>query len=488
MEVPEDGDQEFRRRRDRLLSLNREAARFFYGALTKPSGRPAQDYVLKRQISSAMVKAFGLGFAPDSFYALSDAMREKGYQDFELIDAGLANSNSSGKGVHDVFRNRLMFPVIDVRGNVIGFSGRILGDGEPKYLNTRETPVFNKSRNLFALNLAKKSKNGYILLSEGNIDVVSLHQAGFDSAVASLGTSLTGEQARLISRYTSEVVIAYDNDGAGQKAAQRAIGILENLDLKVKVLQMTGAKDPDEFIKARGPDAFRKLIEDSENHVEFRLKRAEQNYDLGTNEGKVAWLKEAAGIVAELPSPVEREVYSMRLAERAGISKAVVVDEVERTRKRGMYRAKQRAEREALRDLRAAVQPKDRGLRYENERSARAEEGIIQLLYLEPELFDGIDLSPEEFSSPTLGKLYALLREKAEEHSVVSSATLSSMFTPAEEALITEIQSRPGGQTNRQASLRDYIEIIRSEHAERTAQDDLRAFAERKRNKKGYGG
>ena len=196
-------------------------------------------------------------------------MREKGYTDQELFDAGLVKRGKKG-GFYDAFRNRLMFPVIDVRGNVIGFSGRILGDGEPKYLNSPETLVFNKSRNLFALNLAKKSKSGYIILSEGNIDVVSLHQAGFDSAVASLGTSLTPEQARLISRYTNEVIIAYDNDGAGKKAAQRAIGILEKLDLKVKVLRMSGAKDPDEFIKLKGAEAFRRLIEGSENQLDYR--------------------------------------------------------------------------------------------------------------------------------------------------------------------------------------------------------------------------
>ena len=298
MEIPDDGDKEVRNRRERLLALNREAARFFHGELTKPSGKVAQDYIAKRGIDGKMVKNFGLGFAPDSFYALTDAMHAKGFQDYELIDAGLANPNKNGRGVHDIFRNRLMFPVIDVRGSVIAFSGRILGDGEPKYLNSRETPVFSKSRNLFGLNLAKKSKSGYILLVEGNIDVVSLHQAGFDSAVASLGTSLTPEQARLISRYKNEVVIAYDSDGAGQKAAQRAIGILEPLDLKVKVLQMDGAKDPDEFIKASGAAAFSNLISGSANHMEYQLGKAAANRNMQNPEEKVAFLKDAAAAFA----------------------------------------------------------------------------------------------------------------------------------------------------------------------------------------------
>ena len=488
--IPEDGDPDGRKRRDRLLALNREAARFFFGELTKPSGQSAQDYVLKRRISPAMAKRFGLGFAPDGFYALSDAMHDKGFSDFELIDAGLCNANKSGKGVHDVFRNRLMFPVIDVRGNVIGFSGRILGEGEPKYLNSRETPVFNKSRNLFALNLAKKSKSGYILLSEGNIDVVSLHQAGFDSAVASLGTSLTPEQARLISRYTGEVIIAYDSDTAGQKAAQRAIGILENLDLKVRVLQMTGAKDPDEFIKARGPDAFRNLIDDSENHVEYRLRAVEEKYELGDDTQKVAFLKEAAAVVAELRSPVEREVYAMRLAERAGVDKAVVADEVARTRGRKSAGDRKRAERDALRELKSSVQPRDRALRYENERSAIAEEGVVRLMYLDPSLFDDpeIKISPEDFSTPLLGRFFAVLREKAAAHTKISPVALSGLFTPAEEAHITAILEKPEILANGKKALADYIAAIRSEQQARTAQDDLRAFAESQRNKKGYGG
>ena len=489
MEVPDDGDRAQRDRRSRLLDLNREAARFFYSALIAPSGKPAQDYIGKREISPGMVKTFGLGFAPDSFYALTDAMHKKGYQDFELVEAGLANANQSGKGVHDVFRNRLMFPVIDVRGSVIGFSGRILGDGEPKYLNSRETPVFSKSRNLFALNLAKKSKNGYILLAEGNIDVVSLHQAGFDSAVASLGTSLTPEQARLISRYTGEVVIAYDNDAAGQKAAPRAIGILEPLDLKVKVLRMEGAKDPDEYIKARGRDAFANLLSASENHIEYRLAAAARAHDLDSDEGKVAYLKEAANVISELPSPVEREVYGMRVAEQTGVSSAVVADEVKRARARRMKNARRQEERNALRETRASMQPRERTLRYENPRSALAEEGVIRLMVLDPSLLDRSDLQPEEFSSPLLGRLFGMLREKAAARTELSPAILSGSFSQEEVAHITAIrEDKHEDLSNGRKALEDYVSIIREERNKLTAGADLRAYAENKRNKKGYGG
>ena len=488
MEVPADGDREKRDRRARLLDLNRAAARFFFSALTAPGGKPAQDYIVKREIAPATVKSFGLGFAPDSFYALSDAMHEKGFQDFELIDAGLANANKSGKGVHDVFRNRLMFPVIDVRGNVIGFSGRILGDGEPKYLNSRETPVFSKSRNLFALNLAKKSKNGYILLTEGNIDVVSLHQAGFDSAVASLGTSLTPEQARLISRYAGEVVIAYDNDGAGQKAAQRAIGILEPLDLRVRVLQMEGAKDPDEYIKSFGRDAFANLLSASENHVEYRLGALKSKHDLGSDEDKVSFIREAAQIIAELPSPIARDVYAARIAENTEVAKAVIVEEVKRMRDKRLKDSRRQAERNVLRDTRTALQPRERSLRYDDPRSAVAEEGVVRLAYLDPGLLEGTDLTPEEFSSPMLGRLYGILREKAAAGAPLSMAALSGSFTPEEVDHITALLQKPEVLSNGSRALADYIGIIRAQRQSLTAKDDLRSYAETIRNKKGYGG
>ncbi len=489
MEVPDDGDRAQRDRRSRLLELNREAARFYYAALIAPGGKSAQDYIVQRKISPATAKTFGLGFAPDSFYALTDAMREKGYQDFELVDAGLANANQSGQGVHDGFRNRLMFPVIDVRGNVIGFSGRILGDGEPKYLNSRETPVFSKSRNLFALNLAKKSKNGYILLTEGNIDVVSLHQAGFDSAVASLGTSLTPEQARLISRYTGEVVIAYDNDDAGRKAAQRAIGILEPLDLKVRVLQMEGAKDPDEYIKDRGRDAFSNLLSASENHIEYRLAAVAQKHDLNSDEGKVAYLKEAAGVVAELSSPVEREVYGMRVAEKTGVSSAVVADEIARLRKKRAKSARLQEERSVLRDARASVQPKERSIRYEDPRSARAEENVVRLAFRDPSLLDGTDLTPEDFSSPLLGKVFGKIRENAAARAELTMAILCGSLSQEETAHITALlQEETDAPGNREKALADCVDVIREQRDKRSGNTNLRDFAGKLRNKKGYGG
>ena len=487
MEVPDDREDEGRKKRERLLSLNREAARFFHSKLLEPMGAPAREYVAKRGLSPAVVKNFGLGYAPESWYERANAMKAKGYTEFELVSAGLANSNKSGKGVHDIFRSRLMFPIIDVRGNVLGFSGRILGDGEPKYLNTRDTPVFNKSRNLFALNLAKKSKNGNIILAEGNIDVVSLHQAGFDSAVASLGTSLTPEQARLISRNANEVVIAYDNDAAGQKAAQRAIGILENLDLKVKVLRMSGAKDPDEFIKAKGADAFKNLLEQSENHVEYRLQSVMGKYNIEVDEEKVAALKEAVGVIAALPNAVEREVYSMRVAEACGVNKAVVTDEVERSRRKKIYYAKKQQEKDILRTAKAA-QPRDRSIRYKNQRSALAEEGVIRLMYLDSGLFSDARIGPEDFSRPLLGRFFSVLREKTLAHAPLSMASLAASFSPEETDHLTALLQKPEVLANGKKALDDYINIIKTEKQNSSAEDDLLAFAEQMRNRKGYGG
>ena len=486
MEVPEDSRDENRGRRARMLDLNRDAARFFYEQLISPAGKPAQDYVRSRGITG-MVKPFGLGFAPDSWNALTDAMRAKGYTQPELVAAGLARTGKNG-GIYDYYRNRLMFPVIDVRGSVIGFSGRILGDGEPKYLNSPDTLVYSKSNSLFALNLAKKSKSGYILLAEGNIDVVSLHQAGFDSAVASLGTSLTAEQARLMARYTNQVVIAYDNDGAGKKAAQRAISILQPLDIKVKVLQIPGAKDPDEFIQAKGPEAFRNLIERSGNQVEYRLEQVAEQFDLSSDEGRVGYLKEAARLIASLPGSVEREIYGMRAAEKAGVSQAAFEGEVARVRKRNTSAARKQQYREDTAPLRAA-QPKSRELRYDNIRSAMAERGVINLLYRFPEQFENLSLTGKNFTSPALGSLYNALQERIRAGRPMSLAVLGEQFSQDELALLADILNHDEiPPTAAGDAMGDYIRKIQQEKEKSTGQLDLAGYAEKLKQTKGYGG
>ena len=487
MPVPEQENDRESKKRSRMLALNKDAARFFYEQLSAPGGAPARDYMQRRQIGRATATSFGIGYAPDSWDALRSAMKAKGYSDFELFDAGLVRKGKSG-GFYDTFRSRLMFPVIDVRGNVIGFSGRILGDGEPKYMNSPETLVFNKSRNLFALNLAKKSKSGYIILSEGNIDVVSLHQAGFDSAVASLGTSLTPEQARLISRYTGEVIIAYDNDGAGIKAAQRAIGILEKLDLKVRVLRLEGAKDPDEFIKLKGPEAFRNLLEGSEDQIDYRLRTITDQYVLTEPDQKVDFLKEATGMLAKLPGAVERQVYAMRVAELAGVKGEAVADEVERRRRR-MLGAARKNEAKAQSRPERQLQPEEKSFRYEDPASAAAEEGLIRLLYLEPSLANNAALPPpEDFSAPVLAHIYTVLRDKARRGDSLSTATLSGELSGQEMSLLVQLLQKPERLSSGERAMNDYIAKMREAKDIRDSKNDLLGYLKKQREKMGIEG
>ena len=487
MPIPEEENSAESKKRRRMLDLNRDAARFFHTCHKSPEDRAAQAYMNARQITPQTATRFGLGAAPDTWDSLRNAMHELGYRDQELFEAGLVRKGKSG-GFYDTFRGRLMFPVIDVRGDVIGFSGRILGDGEPKYMNSPETLVFNKSRNLFAMNLAKKSKSGYIILAEGNIDVVMMHQAGFDSAVASLGTSLTAEQARLISRFTNEVVIAYDSDGAGKKASQRAIGLLEKLDVKVKVLSMTGAKDPDEFIKLKGADAFRNLLEKSENHIDYRLQTVTNKYDLTVDEQKVEFLKEASEVVARLPGSVERQVYAMRVASLAGVPNDVVTQEVERRHKKAV-RTAYRENENKLSHPERQLQPGQKEFHYENPESAAAEEGIIRLLFLDQGLFKGKDLpEPEEFSSPALAQIYSALKTKFENGDIISTATLSATLPPELASLLAGILQKPEALRNGEMALKDYIARIRRQRELAADTADLRRLAERLKETKGYEG
>lgn len=488
--VPDDDtSQENRGRRTRMLELNRDAAKFFYEMLSTPAGAAAVDYINKRGISKAMVKRFGLGAAPDSWNALTDAMTKKGYTAYELVDAGLAKRGKNS-GFYDTFRNRLIFPVIDVRGSVIGFSGRILGDGEPKYLNSPDTLVFNKSRNLFGLNLARKTKAGQLILVEGNIDVVSMHQAGFDCTVASLGTAFTAEQARLMARYTNMVVIAYDSDGAGMKAAKRAIGILESTGMNIRVLQMDGAKDPDEFIQKRGADAFRLLIDRSENHIEYQLLTVKSKHDLSTDEGRLEYIAEATQILADLPSAAEREIYGRRVAEVANISPEAIDSEVKKAYRRKAAALKKQREKSALRPSLTA-QPKEREIQYKDIRSAVAEEGVIRLIMLDPELVNlTADLEAEEFTSEFLAKAYTVLKERYSRGDSLAIPQLASEFESNEMSRLTEIIQKPEKAEHRQQAMEEYINKIRTEKMKKEAKQNknIMALTEKYRQTKGYGG
>ncbi len=332
MEVPEDPQFQSRyKQQERLWALSKEAARYFHSKLYAPEGAEGLSYAQKRGMPRSTLTKFGIGFAPNGWNGLVDAMKAKGYTDQELKDAGLV-SEKNGR-IYDRFRNRLMFPIIDVRGNVIGFGGRVMDDSTPKYLNSPETIIFNKRKNLFALNLAKKSKLGYLILVEGYMDAVALHQYGFDCAVASLGTSLTQEHAVLLSRYTEQVVLIYDGDEAGQNATRRAIPMLEAAGIQVKVLRMHDAKDPDEYLKKYGADKFKILLEEASNRVEYQLGAIARKYHLNDDEERIQFLREAADLVASLPSPVQREIYGGRAAETAKVTPEAMKLEVDRARK-----------------------------------------------------------------------------------------------------------------------------------------------------------
>lgn len=484
MEVPEDAQYQSRyREQERLWALCTEAARFFHAALYAPAGAAGLRYAHSRGMTKGTLTRFGVGFAPDAWTALTDAMRAKGYTDEELVAAGLVSEK--GGRIYDRFRNRLMFPIIDVRDHVIGFGGRVMDDSTPKYLNSPETLIFNKRKNLFALNYAKKSKLGYLILVEGYMDAVALHQYGFGCAVASLGTSLTEEHATLLSRYTEQVVLIYDGDEAGQRATRRAIPMLERAGLGVKILRMRDAKDPDEFLRKFGADKFTLLLEESSNRVEYQLSAIRRKYDLKDDEQRVKFVQEAAQLICTLPSPVQREVYGGRAAEVAGITMEAMKLETEKAYKRRVSREKKKQEQENLAPARA-IQPKFRQIRYDNVRSAMAEETVLASIFKSPALLDQAKtLHAEEFSSPLLGKVYDQLVQRYRMGLEVSAGALADL-TPEETSHIAGILQRHEGPVNENA-LRDCITTIQTEHtAARVASEgDLMAMRDRLRESKG---
>ena len=488
MEVPEDEQYQSRyRQQERLWALHKEAARFFHSKLYAPEGAAALKYAFDRGMPKSTLTTFGIGYAPDSWTSLVDTLRKKGYTDQELRDSGLVTVSKKNGNLFDRFRDRLMFPIIDVRGNVIGFGGRIMkkDDNAAKYLNSPETLIFNKRKNLFGLNLAKKTKLNYLILVEGYMDAIALHQHGFDCAVASLGTSLTEEHAVLLSRYTEQVVLIYDGDEAGQRAAQRAIPMLEKAGLQVKVLQMKDAKDPDEYLKKFGADKFKNLLNDSSNRVEYQLNAIRRKYDLRIDEQRVKFITEAAEFISTLPNAVQREIYGTRAAEAAGISFEAIKIEVNKAYKRRIAREKKKQERRDLYPA-AQLQPKSRAIRYDNMKSAMAEETVLALVMKVPALLDQTDgLTGAEFSSPVLGSAFDQLRKRHAEGFEVSLSGLSDL-TGDEMSHIAGIVQRQQGPVNEQA-LSDCVRTIRAEHRKGSvsSSEDLLAYQNKLKERKG---
>lgn len=348
MPLPEEEDQETRRR-SRLLEINRCAARYFFEQLNAatPEANAARGYWRqKRGLSDAAIRRFGLGYAPDSFTGLLHYLKRRGFTEPELEDSGLVKRSAKGN-LYDIFRHRVMVPIIDVRGNIIAFGGRVLDDSKPKYINSPETMVYKKSRTLFALNVAKKSASKRYILCEGYMDVISMHEAGFDTAVCACGTALTAEQVKLLSEYADEVVLSYDSDEAGQKATERSLGLFANSPVRVTVLSIPGAKDPDEFIKKYGRDRFDALLNGTANPTEFALAKCKRQFDLKSDDGRLEYIRRALDILSRGVSPTAQDVYAGRIAEETGVSKTAILNQLN-TAMRTAGRKARRREQKAL--------------------------------------------------------------------------------------------------------------------------------------------
>lgn len=429
-------DTEIAELRKRILEINRAAARFYFDTLFKPEGKAGLEYFKNRKLTPTTVRRFGLGYAPDSWDSLLKHLLDKGYALDDIKAAGLAIQSKTGGKHFDRFRSRCMFPIIDHRGNVIGFGGRTMDANNPaKYLNSSENLVFKKGQNLFALNIAKNTKETCLILCEGYMDVISLHQAGFDNAVASLGTALTPDQARLIRRYTENVVVCYDSDAAGKKATQRALEILPPAGLNVRVMTVTGGKDPDDMMKEEGgKEKFRRLLDASFNSVDYRFSETLAKYDISVDTEKIECLKKMAEIIAPIPSPAERDVYASKIAEIMTVDKKAVVAEINQRRKR-MQRFREKEERakqlSSLTDANDKVNPQ----RPRHLKAAKAEEDLLSVLINMPEKAQRItsQISEEDFVTDFNRRVFIALKEKIEQDPTADHLlNIAQYFTPEE--------------------------------------------------------
>lgn len=451
-------------KRSRIYDMNRDAAKFFHEQLKQSV--EAQEYLAGRQLSGAVIKRFGLGWAPDDYGALTRHMHSLGYTDRELSTGFLCGISQKNNRAYDYFRRRIIFPIIDVSGNVVAFGGRIVGEGQPKYLNTSDTPAFKKGKNLFALNYAKSCCADRLILCEGYMDVIALHAAGFGNAVASLGTALGAEQCRIMAKYTKHVVIAYDGDEAGQRAAAKALKLLEEVGLDARVLRLEGAKDPDEFIKAYGPGEFRRLLDGSVTGFDFQLGNILAGCDLSATEGRIQAAKAVTEVIARVYSAVERELYIQRAAEKLSVSPEMLKNDVERQRKR-QIKARNQEQRAEI--FRAAANYGDRVNpdAARNIRGAAAEETILGLLMLYPELLASVKngktaLTEEDFVTEFHRRVFAAIGENAAEDGAFDFGVLAASFTPEEMGRITKMRvDREGMSNNNIALLEDCTQRLK---------------------------
>ena len=470
MTVPEDEtDNGLAKLKTRILEANRLAARFFHENLIHTP--EALNYIRNRGLTDKTIRHFGLGFAKNSWSDLTQYLRSKGYSDEELYQAALVAKGRNGS-YYDQFRNRFMFPIIDVRGSVIGFGGRVLDDSKPKYLNSADTPVFKKSRNLFALNFAKNTKERSLILGEGYMDVIAMHQAGFTNAVATLGTSLTADQARIISQYAKEVIIAYDSDTAGQTATKRAISLFEETGIKVRILGIPDAKDPDEYIKKFGATRFKLLLEGCSNAVEFELAKAKAKYDLETADGKVGFLKEAAKVLSGVRSPIEIDVYAAKVAGETDVSKDAVKLQIQDYMKKN-YDQKRREERK---DLHLAGFEKNDRVNPQRRiypKAARAEEGLLSVVMKNPDFMQVLSqtITAEDFVTDFNRSIYEVLSSRLQEGKSIDLMALSSVFDSDQMGRISSILAAFHDINHTREEVADYVATIKEERRKLSTQD-----------------
>lgn len=467
MALPEDGyDDTLAKKRTAVLAANRAAAKFFHSQLFTEQGRQALDYFLDRGLAPETIRHFGLGFAPNDWRALKNHLNEQGFDDILLESANLLRrSDKNGKvSYYDNFRNRVMFPIIDPRGNVIAFGGRVLDDSKPKYINTSDTLVYKKSNGVFALNFAKNGNDGKLIIAEGYMDVIALHQAGFTNAVACLGTALTKEQANLLSRYANEIILSYDADEAGQKATARALGIFGTTGMEIKVLRLIGGKDPDEIIKKYGAQRFRDIINGAANDTEYRLIRARQGIDLSTDDGKVKYLSAATEVLAGIPSPVEVDVYASRLANELGVDKLAIESQVkykrEGLRKRRMAQREQDQKRLLINGQNTKNPERSQHLR-----AAKAEETLIASLMRNPDFYNKLkdELSADYFVTALNRRIFSVILSRLDEGGNTEPYFLSSEFTPDEMDEVERIFRSAAQLSNTVEECVDCIKILKEE-------------------------
>ena len=476
-------------RRTRMLEMNREAARYFRDVLLSPEGKPGMDYLIGRQLQPNTIRRYGLGFAPEGWHNLRYYMRGKGYSDDEL-EAGalIVRKNNS---LYDKFRNRVMFPIIDRRGNVIAFGGRTLEATAPaKYLNSDETLVFQKRENLFSLNFAKNTKESCFILCEGYMDVIALNQAGFDNAVATLGTAITPQQANLMKRYTGEVVISYDSDEAGQKATMKAINLLGEAGISARVLKIPDAKDPDEYVKRFGAESFRHILNNTADAVEFEFNKLKIGLDMYTPAGKAEFLKRAIAFLAQLHSDTERMVYCSETASATGQSASAIQALVKEKARKNRFFEQRETEKKLIRGetKRDAINPD--AVKFPAEE--KAERGIIAYLFHSPDMLKEVEksITAEDFPTAFNRKVFVSAANCIKSGANLEISSIGGEFTAEEMGRITGICKQGDMLPYSRDRLRDYISALvklREHKDERPVSemtdDELLAIIEEKRRK-----